>query len=72
VQTTNGKSFVLAQCDRPAIFYMNRDRLQMQYLNVPAGSLSSLDSLSLIKDIQVFISVNNEGTLQFGSVDDFE
>lgn len=72
MQTTNGKSFVLAQCDRPVIFYMNRDRLQMQYLNVPAGSLSSLDSLSLIKDIQVFISVNNEGNLQFGSVDDFE
>jgi len=72
VQTKNGKSFVLAQCDRPVIFYINRDRLQMQYLNVPACSLSSLDSLSLKKDIQVFISVSNEGYLQFGSVDDFE
>jgi hypothetical protein len=44
----------------------------MQYLNVLAGSLTSLDSLPLIKDIQVFISVNNEGDLQFGSADDFE
>jgi hypothetical protein len=72
VHTASGQSFVLAQCDRPAIFYMNRDRLQMQYLNVPAASLTSLDSLSLIKDLQVFISVNNEGHLQFGSADDLE
>lgn len=39
IKSSKGNSFILAQCDRPAIFYQNRDRLSMQYLNVLPGSL---------------------------------
>lgn len=51
---------------------MNRDGLQLQYLNVRPGSLGQLDSLSLHGDVQVFISNDIDRFVQFGSVDDFE
>lgn len=43
-------NLIIAQCDRPALFYVNRDQLQMQYFSVPENTIGQIQCM-LVKGL---------------------